>query len=399
MTTNLLNDKKAFLYCFTMPNRFVLKTALFQLVVSCILAGAIFNVHADEQQTSVTSNVDDQLMTKNLYYNGPISDHYDGVRFFNPGQPSTDRGIKDIWKWRTTAQTKPWPKHVAVQTAFPLPRSKSIRVTMVGHATLLIQVDDLNILTDPVWSERTSPVSFVGPKRVSDPGISFDRLPHIDVVLLSHNHYDHLDMATLKRLVNAFDPLIVTPLGNDVIIKKEIATARVVTGDWNDRIAIGPDAAVTVTRANHWSNRGLLDRRMALWASFMIDTSKGRVWFGGDTGYGDGTIFKEIRTRYGAPDVALIPVGAYEPRWFMASQHVDPTEAVQIFEDLNAKYAIGIHWGTFQLTDEGREAPRQELGQALVQAGIEPSRFIAAEPGEMFEFPSESKQTLKTDTH
>jgi L-ascorbate metabolism protein UlaG (beta-lactamase superfamily) len=372
--------------------------ALFQLIISSILIGAIFNAHADAQPATFRPNVEHRLMTKNNYYHGPVSDHFDGVRFSNPGQPSTDRGIKDVWRWRTTSETQEWPKHVAVKAAFPLPRSKEIRVTMIGHATLLIQVDNLNILTDPVWSERTSPVSFIGPKRITDPGISFECLPHIDVVLLSHNHYDHLDMATLKRLVTTFDPLIVTPLGNDVIIKKKIAMARVVTGDWNDRIVIGATAVVTVTRANHWSNRGLFDRRMALWASFMIDTGNGRVWFSGDTGYGDGTIFKEIRKLYGAPDVALIPVGAYEPRWFMASQHVDPTEAVQIFEDLNAKYAIGIHWGTFQLTDEGREAPRQALGRALTEAGIEPSRFIAAEPGKVFEFQGESEEMKQIES-
>lgn len=374
-----------------MHDHFRFYTAFFHLFGNAILVWAISNVHAEGHQMSGASNIEYQFMTKNLYYSGPISDHYDGVRFFNPGQPSTDRGLKDIWKWRATGYTQQWPKQVAVRVAFPLSRSKNIRVTMVGHATLLIQVGDLNILTDPVWSERTSPVSFVGPKRVTEPGISFDRLPQIDVVLLSHNHYDHLDISTIKQLVNAFNPLIVTPLGNDVIIKKEIATARVITGDWEDRIMIGSSASVTITRANHWSNRGLWDRRMALWSTFMIDTSKGRVWFGGDTGYGDGSIFKEIYTRYGAPDLTLIPLGGYEPRWFMSSQHVDPSEAVQIYKDLNAKYAIGIHWGTFQLTDEGREAPRQELGCALTQAGIEQSCFIAAEPGEVFEFPSESK--------
>ena len=318
----------------------------------------------------------------NRYYRGPASDHFDGVRFFNPGQPETDRSLRDLLRWRRERAAVRWPAEVEVTPTVPEARVEQMRITMVGHATLLIQVGGLNILTDPVWSERASPVTFAGPRRVTAPGIALEDLPPIDVVLVSHNHYDHLDLATLRQLQDKHQPLMVMPLGNDTIVRNAIADARVTVGDWDSSIPIGPSATATVTRANHWSNRGLRDRRMALWAGFLVRSGQGSVWFAGDTGYGDGSIFRDIRARHGAPDVALIPIGAYEPRWFMAAQHVDPQAAVQVFQDIGARRALGIHWGTFQLTDEGREAPRAELAEALASAGIDAECFIAAEPGQ-----------------
>ncbi len=320
------------------------------------------------------------------YAAGPISEHFDGKRFFNPGQPSTDRSLGDIWRWKSAPLAVPWPKQVDVAPAVPIPRSDRLRITMVGHATLLIQVSGLNILTDPVWSDRASPLSFAGPKRVTLPGIAFDDLPAIDLVLLSHNHYDHMDIATLRRLHATYRPRIITPIGNDVIVRASIPDAQVDTGDWSDRIRIGETAIITLTRANHWSSRRITDRRVALWSGFLIETQHAKIWFAGDTGYGDGSIFRDLRTKYGAPDVALIPIGAYEPRWFMAAQHVNPKEAVQIFQDIGARRALGIHWGTFRLTDEARDAPREELLDALNHAEIDAARFAAAEPGQVFDF-------------
>jgi L-ascorbate metabolism protein UlaG (beta-lactamase superfamily) len=268
----------------------------------------------------------------------------------------------------------------------PQARIDGLRVTMVGHATVLIQVAGLNVLTDPVWSHRASPLRFAGPKRVTPPGIAFDDLPPIDAVLLSHNHYDHLDIATLTRLVAEHDPLIVTPLGNDKILRGAMPKARIATGDWGDWVALPHGAAAIIVPAHHWSARGLGDRRMALWGGFILKTPAGQVYFAGDTGYGDGEIFRAMRHEHGPTDVALIPIGAYAPRWFMADQHTNPDEAVRIMRDLEASNAIGIHWGCFQLTDEPREEPITLLKQALSAHAINQDRFPAASPGDVFDY-------------
>lgn len=205
-------------------------------------------------------------------------------------------------------------------------------------------------------------------------------------MLISHCHYDHLDLATLRRLHAAHAPLMAMPLGNDAIVRSAIPGVRIVVGDWNARLHLSDGFATILTRANHWANRGLTDVRMTLWCGHYLDTPLGSIWFASDTGYGDGTIFPDIRERLGAPDVALIPIGAYEPRWFMAAQHVAPAEAVRILQDVGAGRALGIHWGTFQLTDEARDAPRIALAAELTSAGLFPSRFVAAEPGGVYEF-------------
>ncbi len=325
-------------------------------------------------------------MSRNRYYAGPPSDHFDGTRFFNPGQESTDRGLGAMLRWKLAGGAAAWPASVPVTPARPQARSEALCVTMVGHATLLIQAAGLNILTDPIWSERASPFRRVGPRRVTAPGIAFDDLPPIDVVLLSHGHYDHLDVATLRRLHAAHDPLMAMPLGNDAIVRAAVPAARCLTGDWWDRLDLAAGFATTVTPAYHWSNRWPSDARMMLWGGHYLYTPAGSVWFVGDTGYGDGRIFGAVRDRLGAPDVALIPIGAYAPRWFMAAQHVDPAEAVRIFTDVDAGRALGIHWGTFQLTDEARDAPVEGLAAALVARGIAADRFVAARPGEAYRF-------------
>jgi len=322
-------------------------------------------------------------MSKNPYYSGPPSDHFDGKRFHLVDRTATDRSFRDLWRWQREGTRTSWPKTVPVTQAIPPTRSITPRLTMIGHATILIQVAGLNILTDPVWSDRASPFRFVGPKRVTEPGVDFAQLPTIDTVLLSHNHYDHFDIATLRRLILRDHPLIVTPLGNDVIVRKVIATARTITGDWHDSISLSPDVSVHLTPANHWSSRGIRDRRMALWSGFWIDTPDAQIWFAGDTGYGDGEIFHDIRKRYGAPHIAMIPIGAYEPRWFMSDQHVAPEQSVQIFHDIGAEQALGFHWGTFQLTDEGREEPLQLLRTSLAASGVASSRFTAFAPGDV----------------
>ena len=268
----------------------------------------------------------------NPYYRGPQSDHFkDGV-FFNPGGEAP-RGFIDLLKWQFGGGRSKWP----ASWPEPLPPAKperrvdrdALRVTMVGHASLLIQASGLNILTDPVWSERVSPLSFAGPRRVSAPGIAFEDLPPIDLVLVSHNHYDHLDTRTLARLHATHEPRIVTPLGNDTIIKAAAPAAKITAHDWGDRLDFDDGVAVHVEPAHHWSARGTRDRRMALWSGFVIDTPSGKIYFAGDTGFQGGHIYRALAEKHGAFRLAILPIGAYEPRWFMEAQHQNPEEAVR----------------------------------------------------------------------
>jgi L-ascorbate metabolism protein UlaG (beta-lactamase superfamily) len=319
-------------------------------------------------------------MPGNPYYDGPVSDHFDGSRFFNPGEPDTDRSLAQVWRWRRTAPDNPWPRSIPVVPVVPDARVDGLRVTMVGHATVLIQIAGLNLLTDPVWSDRASPLAFAGPRRITAPGVRIEDLPRIDAILLSHNHYDHLDVATLRVLHERHAPLIVTPLGNDTIVRRHIPSARIVAGDWGAQFEIAPGAVAHIVPATHWSSRGIRDRRAALWGGFMLQAGGKLVFFAGDTGYGTGAIFRAMRARFGPVDLALLPIGAYDPRWFMAAQHTDPDEAIQIMRDLDARAAIGIHWGTFKLTDEPRDDPALRLAAGLAAAGIDPASFVALEP-------------------
>lgn len=328
------------------------------------------------------------MATSNRYYRGPVTDHFDGVRFFNPDHPDTDRSISAILRWKLKEARASWSKAATGRQVKPAARADGLRVTMVGHATLLVQSAGLNVLTDPVWSDRASPLRFAGPRRAVPPGIAFSDLPPIDVVLLSHSHYDHLDVTTLRRLHAAHRPTIVTPLGNDVVVRNAIPDAHVVAREWGDCVPLERGAQVHIVPAHHWSARGTGDRRMALWGGFVLQTLGGLVYFAGDTGYGDGAIFRALRERHGSPDVALLPIGAYAPRWFMADQHTDPADAVRIMLDSNARTAIGIHWGCFQLTDESREEPPALLAEALVAAGVAPQRFRAASAGDVFDVAS-----------
>ena len=321
----------------------------------------------------------------NPYYSGPPSGHFDGQRFFNPDHAPTDRSLRDLLRWKLKERPAAWPRSVPARQTVPEGRVAQVRATLVGHASVLIQAGGLNVLTDPVWSERASPLPFLGPRRVWAPGIAFESLPRIDVVLVSHNHYDHMDMVTLRRLHTAHQPLMVTPLGNDTILRRAIPGVRVLAGDWWERLAISKDGEVTIVPAYHWSARSGRDRRMALWCGFVLDTAGGRALFAGDTGYGDGRVFRDVRQRIGRPDLALIPIGSYAPRWFMSAQHTDPSEAVQIFEDLEAARAVGIHWGVFQLTNERREEPPELLREALARRGIAENLFPAGESGLCYE--------------
>lgn len=325
---------------------------------------------------------------------GPVTDHFDGTRFRNLGQPAgrrveTDRGPLDLLRWRLTGARAAWPDRVPVVPApRPAPRVDGPVATMVGHATVLLQLAGRNVLIDPVWSERASPVRFAGPKRHTAPGLAFDDLPPIDAVLISHNHYDHLDAATLRRLVAIHRPRIVAPLGNEALIRGIAPEAAATTGDWGDVVPLGDGLQVTLHPANHWSARTPFDRRRALWCGFVLTGAAGTVYLAGDTGYGDGRVFRDVAARFGPPLLAVLPIGAYEPRWFMRDQHANPDDAVRILLDTGARHALGVHWGTFNLTDEAREAPVEALAAACRAAGLAADRFRAFAPGERWAPPS-----------
>jgi L-ascorbate metabolism protein UlaG (beta-lactamase superfamily) len=323
------------------------------------------------------------------YYNGPVSDHFDGERFFN-ALPSPPKGRRDLLRWlagwrRSRAKWPQWapsrfrdhpPAHV---------EGAVWRIAYVGHASFLLQTAGLNLLVDPVWSPRASPMRFFGPKRVNDPGIDFANLPPIAAVLVSHAHYDHLDVATLSRLTAAHRPRVVTPLGNDAIMRNHDRAIAAESYDWGERVDLGAGVTVTPVPTQHWSARSLSDRNMSLWASFVIEAPAGTIYFVADSGYGDGGNFRDARARHGPFKLAILPIGAYEPRWFMRDQHMNPAEAVQAFLDCGAEFALGHHYGTFQLTDEAIDAPLSALSAALSEAAIPPARFRTLRPGETWE--------------
>jgi len=325
-------------------------------------------------------------MIKKPYYRGPVSDHFDGTRFFVAGG-AADKSRDDLWKLLRTKRVA-WPTDVKNPPASP-PASRvegsALKITMIGHASLLIQTRGLNLLIDPVWSKRASPLSFAGPRRVTAPGVALRDLPPIDAILITHNHYDHLDLATLRTLNKIRPCRIIAPLGNDAIINGRGLAAE--TYDWGASVALSPNVRAHLVPTYHWSARGLGDRRMALWAGFVLETPDGPLYLIGDTAYRDGRLFREIPERFGRPRLAVIPIGAYEPRWFMQDNHTDPAEGVEIFRDCEAHHALACHWGTFQLTAEAREEPPRLLEAALAARGIDLNRFQVRLPGETFDVP------------
>jgi N-acyl-phosphatidylethanolamine-hydrolysing phospholipase D len=265
-------------------------------------------------------------------------------------------------------------------------RGGRITVTWIGHATLFIQIGGRNILVDPVFSERASPVSFAGPRRRVPVPVRLDELPPVDIVLISHNHYDHLDRPTVHALRDqpAGEPIFFAPLGVDLWLGRERVT-RIERLDWweHRRIEGGGGAEaldIHLTPAHHWSSRSPFDRNATLWGGFVVQAPDFSFWYSGDTGYSRD--FLDIRRRFGSFDLAAIPVGSYEPRWFMGEQHVNPAEAVQVFLDVDAREAIGVHWGTFELTDEPLDEPMVLLPKALDAMGIDRSRFALFRHGE-----------------
>ena len=308
--------------------------------------------------------------------------------FNNLNHNCKPKSFKDLLKWKLTTIQPVWPKKVLLKH-YDIPplivkEPNKIRVSVVGHATFLIQTNGFNILTDPIWSERASPFSFIGPKRIIAPGIQLTNLPKIDVILISHNHYDHLDINTIKTIWQRDQPKIITPLINDIVIKNNIPNIKVNTLNWQEKIILSDQLSINLEPSQHWSARGMFDHNQALWGNFIIETLAGCICFIGDSGYSQ-TLYKNIGSKYNI-FLSIIPIGAFAPRWFMKDMHMTPEEAVLSHKDLKAKYSIASHFQTFQLgSEEYLQAPT-ELSLALQKYHITSKRFIKPNFGQAYWF-------------
>ena len=327
----------------------------------------------------------------NPYYDPAIP--HRGVDGFRNNHPVAREG--SFWKWQLERRRQGVPKPPANGYDFPMaePRVEYLRnnhtettLTWIGHATVLLQTAGLNMLTDPHFTERASPVAFAGPKRRVPPGLSFEQLPRIDAVMISHNHFDHLDAPSIRRLAAqpGGSPRFFVPLGLKAWFVDQGAP-NVTEIDWWLSVELG-GIRIHCVPVQHWSQRTLNDRDQTLWSGWVVEQPAMRFFFAGDAGYS--ADFREIRRRFGAFDLAAIPIGAYEPRWFMAPYHVNPAEALQIHADLEARHSIGIHWGTFELTDESLDEPPRALREEAQKRGVGAERFVVLKHGETWLLPA-----------
>ena len=325
-----------------------------------------------------------------VYYDGPVSDHFDGREFFNPGKPMT-RDMGDFWKWQRTREQGFWPEWVDNDAEDSPPErvdGTRLRVSFIGHATVLLQTAGVNILTDPTWSERASPFGFAGPKRVNAPGVAFEDLPPIDGVVISHNHYDHMDLETLSRLVDHSNPRVIVPLGNAKTIRRYDSDIRVEEYDWGEPVSLSGDVTIDLEPLQHWSMRGLSDYNKALWAAYVIQTPGGDIYFAGDTGYGNGDYFRATAEKFGGPRLAILPIGAYLPEWFMTYPHMNPRDALKSHDDLGAAYSLAHHFNTFPMADDGYNVALEEFKTQRAAAGVGEDIFRALNPGEVWWVPA-----------
>ncbi len=335
-----------------------------------------------------------------------ISDHFDGELFFNPSAlhpPPPGQGPRSrarwIMGWIFGIDRPDWPEPKDFIPG-PPPATRvtdgKLAITPVGHATFLIQMDGLNILTDPIWSERCSPVSWAGPRRYREPGISFEDLPPIDIVLVSHNHYDHFDLPTLRRLAEKGTPRAVVPLGN-LDLLRETGIPKTEELDWWQTVRLTPDITVTLVPAQHFSARTLWDRNKTLWGGFVVSGPSGNVFYAGDTGYGPH--FQEIGRRFPPIRAALLPIAPFRPQQSNSPQmgyyprvHMGPEEAVQAHMDLGTKVSVAAHFQVFQLGFDGFDDAVSELLATLEKQNLPPETFITPTPGRVIELDSRSAE-------
>jgi L-ascorbate metabolism protein UlaG (beta-lactamase superfamily) len=320
------------------------------------------------------------------WYRGPVTDHFDGDRFHSPS-PMKQHTFYDFIRWQIKRKPGYWDKWTQSEPGESPPErveGSGLRVTYVNHATALIQMAGLNLLTDPVWSYRVSPVKWLGPRRHRDPGIAFKDLPPIDAVLISHNHYDHLDLPTLRRLARAHRPQFITGLGNRLLLEPS-GVRNSIELDWWQSVDLSSETRVTCVPAQHFSARALSDRDRTLWCGFVIQGAAGTVYFSGDTAMGPH--FELIQKQFGDIRLALLPIGAYLPRWFMKPVHISPADAVAVHKLLGASTSVAIHFGTFRLADDGQYEPLAALGYALAREGEPGPRFWVLAFGEGRDIP------------
>lgn len=336
----------------------------------------------------------------NPYFDATRSHHRRDGFVNSDGEKAASRSFGDFLRWTWERRRDGLPhapsRYVDGYAGFAVHRPDVKRLvanrsdttaTWIGHATVLVQTAGVNVLTDPQFSQRASPVQWAGPKRKVPLPLAVAELPRIDLVVISHNHYDHLDRDSVRALNAQPDgpPLFAVPLGVERWMRAQ-GIENVRAFDWWQRIELpaAPAVRLTFVPAHHWSGRTLWDRNQTLWGGWVVEAPAFSFYFAGDTGYS--ADFAEIGRRFGGFDLALIPVGAWEPRWFMREQHVNPAEAVQLHKDVRAKQSIGIHWGTFELTDEPLDAPLGELPAARQAAGVAPDDFVLLEHGQTLDF-------------
>lgn len=353
----------------------MIKKAFFTLAIFMIIAFSIL------------------VIFNNTYFTGTSPNFKDGL-FFNSFEVSSPQPRKNLffkWQWERMKQDVKWKKedilkYTTYATYEKITKDSNLSAVFVGHSTFLIQVEGINILTDPIWSNRASPLSFIGPKRVTKPGIDFGDLPNIDYILISHTHYDHLDLETIKKLKQSFNPTIIAGLGvcNYITQIKRIIV-DCIERDWGGFLEVKPDFKIFFEKSKHYSKRTLFDANKTLWGSFVISSPNYKVFFSGDTAYG--RHFKLIGKQYGPFDLSLIELGVYKPRYIMERSHMNPEEAVMAHIDLKSKQSIGMHLKTFQLSDEGYNEPVEDLEIAKEKLNIK--NFKVLDFGERF-IPYES---------
>jgi N-acyl-phosphatidylethanolamine-hydrolysing phospholipase D len=329
--------------------------------------------------------------THNAYYDSHKPHH--SREGFHNNYPGREPDMGDFFRWQWQRLLREAPEHRADLVPWQpthsaqLATSQGLHATWLGHASVLLNSQGVRVLTDPIFSERASPLSWLGPKRLTPSPISPEKMPFVDAVVISHNHYDHLDLPSLKQL-NAQaggPPLFIVPLGNAALLRQH-GISHIKELDWWESVTLRDELRITLVPTQHWSKRYLLgDRNEALWGGYVIQHRSKQALFAGDTGYSKD--FRDIHARFGAFDFAMIPIGAYLPRDFMQRQHIDPEQAVQIHQDLQARLSLGIHWGTFDLTDEAIQQPPQDLALALKKAGVDPEQFPSWAIGETRQLP------------